>query len=139
VTVVEGQRRFAAPRERVFELLTAPEVIAAAMPAVRSHEVIDADHWVAKVKPPFLLAPAMAVRFEVLERREPEHAALHAHGPGVDVVSRFDLEEAGGETLMRWRTEVHLSGALDKIAGPGVEAVAHRQAERTLDELTRRL
>jgi len=139
VTVVEGQRRFAAPRERVFQLLTSPEVIAAAMPAVRSHEVIDDDHWVAKVKPPFLFAPAMTIRFEVLERREPGHAALHAHGAGADVTSRFDLEDDAGETLMCWRTELRFSGALDKVAGPGVEAIAHRQAERTLDEVTRRL
>jgi uncharacterized protein len=139
VTVVTGERRFAAPRERVFELLTSPDVIAAAMPAVKSHEVVDADHWTAKVKPPLPLAPAMKIRFEVLDRRAPEHAALHAHGAGADVTSTFDLEEDGGETVMRWRTELHLSGVLDKLAGPGLDLVAHRQAERTLDEVRRRL
>ena len=40
---------------------------------------------------------------------------------------------------MRWRTELHLSGVLDKLAGPGLDAIAHRQAQRTLDEVTRRL
>ena len=54
---VSGERRFAAPPERVFALLTDPDVIASAMPAVRSHEVIDRDHWRAKVKPPIPLAP----------------------------------------------------------------------------------
>jgi carbon monoxide dehydrogenase subunit G len=139
VTVVTGERRFAAPRERVFELLTSPDVIAAAMPAVKSHDVTDADHWSAKVKPPLPLAPALKIRFEVLDRRPPAHAALHAHGGGADVTSTFDLEEDGGETLMRWRTELHLSGVLDKLAGPGLDAIAHRQAQRTLDEVTRRL
>jgi carbon monoxide dehydrogenase subunit G len=139
VTVVTGEWRFAAPRERVFELLTSPDVIAAAMPAVKSHDVIDADHWEAKVKPPLPLAPAMKIRFEVLDRRAPQHAALHAHGAGADVTSTFDLDEDGGGTLMRWRTEMHLSGVLDKLAGPGLDAIAHRQAQRTLDEVTRRL
>jgi carbon monoxide dehydrogenase subunit G len=139
VTVVTGEWRFAAPRERVFELLTSPDVIAAAMPAVKSHEVIDADHWQAKVKPPLPLAPALKIRFEVLDRRPPQHAALHAHGGGADVTSTFDLEEDGAETVMRWRTELHLSGVLDKLAGPGLDAIAHRQAQRTLDEVTRRL
>lgn len=139
MTVVSGERRFAAPRERVFELLTSPDVIAAAMPAVKSHEVIDADHWQAKVKPPLPLAPALKIRFEVLERRPPEHAALHAHGGGADVTSTFDLSEDGDGTVMRWRTELHLSGVLDKLAGPGLDAIAHRQAQRTLDEVTRRL
>jgi carbon monoxide dehydrogenase subunit G len=139
VTTVHGERRFEAPRERVFELLTDPTVIAAAMPMVRSHEVVDADHWLAKVKPPLPLAPAITIRFEVQERRPPEHAALRAHGGGADVLSRFDLADDGGATLMRWQTELSLSGVLGKLAGPGLDAVAHRQAARTLDEVTRRL
>ena len=139
MTVVDGERRFEAPRERVFELLTSPDVVAAAIPAVRSHQVIDQDHWQAKVKPPLPLAPAMTIRFEVLDRRAPEHARLRAHGGGADVASTFDLSEEDGVTLMRWRTELHLSGVLDRLAGQGLEAVAKRQAERTLDEVTRRL
>jgi carbon monoxide dehydrogenase subunit G len=139
VTVVEGERRFAAPRERVFELLTSPDVIAAAMPAVRGHEVIDADHWLAKVKPPVRFAPALTIRFEVLDRRPPQHAALHAHGAGADVTSTFDLADEDGATLMHWRTELRLSGVLGKLAGPGLDAIAQRQAQRTLDEVTRRL
>lgn len=139
MTVVEGERRFDAPRERVFELLTSPDVIAAAMPMVRGHTVVDDDHWTAKVKPPLPLAPAITIRFEVQERRPPEHAALRAHGGGADVLSRFDLVDEDGATLMRWRTELTLSGVLGRLGGPGLDAVAQRQAERTLDEVTRRL
>ena len=138
-TIVEGERRFAAPRERVFELLTSPEVIAAAMPAVRSNNVIDENHWEAKVKPPLPLAPAVTIRFEVIERRPPEHAALRAHGGGADVRSTFDLEADGDETVMHWRTELQLGGILARVAGPGLDAIAERQARRTLDEVTRRL
>src|SRR3954452_2548015 len=73
MAVVEGQRRFAAPPERVFALLTDPDVVASAMPAMRGHTVIDADRWEAKVKPPLPLAPSIRIRFEVQERRPPEH------------------------------------------------------------------
>ena len=139
VTLVEGQRRFQASRERVFELLTTPEVIAAAMPAVRSHDVVDADHWRARVKPPLPLAPAITIRFEVLDRRPPEHARLHAHGGGADVTSTFELEADGDSTVMHWRTELRLAGILGKLSGAGGQAVARRQADRTLDEVTRRL
>ena len=139
MTVVEGQRRFAAPRERVYELLTSPDVIATALPVVRSHEVIDADHWRAKVKPPLPLTPAITIRFEVLDRRPPAHAALHAHGGGADVTSTFELEDDAGATLMRWRTELHFAGLLDRLAGHGLDALAHRQAARTLDAVERAL
>jgi len=139
MAVVEGQRYFAAPPERVFELLTDPDVVASAIPAVRSHSVIDADHWNAKVKPPLPLVPSMTIRFEVLDRRPPEHAALHAHGAGADVRATFDLVREGDGTVMHWRTELHLTGLLERAAGHGLEAVARRQAERTLDAVERAL
>ena len=139
MAVVEGQRRFAAPPERVYALLTDPDVIASAMPAVRGHTVIDAAHWEAKVKPPLPLAPSVTIRFQVLDRRPPEHAALHAHGGGADVHSTFDLTADGDGTLMRWRTELHLTGLLERIAGHSLDAVAQRQAVRTLDAVEQAL
>jgi carbon monoxide dehydrogenase subunit G len=139
MAVVEGQRHFAATPERVFELLTDPDVVASAIPAVRSHSVIDGEHWNAKVKPPLPLAPSITIRFEVLQRRPPEHAALHAHGGGADVTSTFDLVADSDGTLMHWRTELHLTGLLERVAGHGLDAVARRQAERTLDAVERAL
>jgi carbon monoxide dehydrogenase subunit G len=139
MTVVEGERRFAAPPERVFELLTDPDIVASAIPAVRGHTVIDADHWTAKVKPPIPFAPSITIRFEVLDRRPPEHAALHAHGGGADVTSTFDLTADDDGTLMHWRTELKLSGLLSRFGGSGLEAVAQRQAARTLDAVERAL
>lgn len=139
MTVVEGQRHFAAPPGRVFALLTDADIVASAIPAVRGHSVVDADHWTAKVKPPVPFAPSITIRFEVLDRREPEHAALHAHGGGADVTSTFDLEPVGDGTSMHWRTEIKLSGLLSRIGGPGLDAVARRQAERTLDAVERAL
>jgi carbon monoxide dehydrogenase subunit G len=139
MALVEGERRFAAPPERVFALLTDPDVVASAVPMVHGHSVIDGDHWYAKVKPPLRFAPSITIRFEVLDRRPPEHAALHAHGGGADVTSTFDLAADGGGTVMHWRTEVKLSGLLSRFHGPGLEAVAHRQATRTLDAVERAL
>jgi carbon monoxide dehydrogenase subunit G len=136
VTSVEGERDFAAPPERVFAALTDPDVVAGAMPVLRSHRVIDADHWEAKVKPPFLFAPSVTIHFEVVERRPCEHAALLAHGHGAHVASRFDLtaNNAGG-THMRWRTEIELTGLLGAFAGHALEPVAKRQAERVLERV----
>jgi carbon monoxide dehydrogenase subunit G len=139
VTRVEGERRFDAPPERVFDLLTDPEVIASAIPAVRGHTVTDAEHWQAKVKPPLPFAPGVTIRFEVLDRRPPEHARLHAHGGGADVTSTFDLVPDGEGTLMRWQAELELVGLLARFAGHGLDGIAERQATRTLDAVERRL
>ena len=139
MTVVEGERRFAARPERVFALLTDPDVIAPAIPSVRGHSVVDADHWKAKVKPPFPLAPSITIAFTVLDRRPPSHAGLRAQGGGADVTSTFDLAADGEETVMRWRTDLRFSGVLSRLAGSGLGGVATRQANRTLDAVERAL
>src|SRR5690242_19323922 len=106
MTVVRGEREFGAPRERVFELLSDPDVVCSAIPAVRSHRVVDEDHFEAKVKVPVPLAPIITIRFEILDRRPAEHARLRAHGGGADVVSTFDLHEHDGATVMVWQAEL---------------------------------
>jgi carbon monoxide dehydrogenase subunit G len=139
MSIVRGKRRFAAPPERVFALLTNPDVVAGAIPAVDGHRVVDADHWEARVKPPLPLAPKLTIRFEVVDRRPPEHASLRAHGGGADVASTFDLAADGDGTAMTWQAEIHLSGIIDRLVGHGLDPVARRQAERTLDAVERAL
>lgn len=134
MTAVSGERRFAAPPARVFELLTDPAVIASALPGCRGYKVIDDDHWEAKVKPPLPLFPAMTIRIEVVERRPPSHAGLHAHSRGIEITSRFDLAADGDGTVMRWKTDVHVTGG-----GHGLEGIARHQADKTLDAVERAL
>ena len=139
MTVVTGERRFAAPRDRVFALLTDPDVILSAVPAVRSHRVVDADHFEAKVKVPLPLAPSITIRFEILERRPSEHAAIRAHGGGADVTSTFELHDTDGGTQMEWRAHLEVAGLLGRLIGHGLDSVAARQATRTLDAVERAL
>ena len=139
MNVVSGERRFAAPPERVFELLTDPDVVISALPAVRGHRVIDRDHWQAKVKPPVPLAPSITIRFEVVERQPGERAALRAHGGGADVTSTFELAPDDAGTLMRWEAKLELAGILGRLAGSGLDGIAQRQANRMLDAVERSL
>jgi carbon monoxide dehydrogenase subunit G len=139
MTVVRGERLFAAPRDRVFAVLADPDVVCSAIPAVRSHRVVDAEHFEARVKVPLPLAPSITIKFEILERRPSEHAALRAHGGGADVISTFDLHEHDGGTLMYWQAELEVAGVLGRLAGHGLDGVAARQAERTLDAVERAL
>ncbi len=139
MTVVAGERRFAASPERVFELLVDPDVVSSALPAVRGHRVIDRDHWQAKVKPPVPLAPSITIKFEVVERQPGERAALRAHGGGAVVTSTFELAPDDSGTLMRWEATLELSGILGRLAGSGLDGIAQRQASRMLDAVERSL
>jgi carbon monoxide dehydrogenase subunit G len=137
---IEGERTFDASPERVFEALTTADTIAGAVPGVRDPRVVDETHWTAKVKPPLPFAPRITIRFEVLDRQPPTKASLRAVGGGADITSDFELEpDADGGTRMRWSATVQLGGVLSAFGGQGLEPVARRQAERTLDRLAERM
>ena len=136
MTTIDGVRIVDAPRERVFAALIDPHVVAAAIPAIRTHREVSEDHWEAKVKAPIRFAPSVSIRFVVTERRPPEHAAIQTHGGGAHVVSSFDLEPDGnGGTRVHWRAQIALSGLLAPFAGHGLEPLARRAAERVLDRV----
>ena len=139
MAVVNGERRFEATPERVFALLIDPDIVVKAMPAVHSHRELGPDSFEARVKAPIPFAPSPRIHFEVVDKRPPHHATMRAHGPGADVSSTFDLEADGSGTIMRWVTELHLHGLLGVLAVGGLDALARRQAERSLDAVERAL
>jgi len=124
-----------APPERVYAALTDPTVVAEALPVLRSHRVLDADHWEAKVKAPLPFAPAVTIHFEVANRRPNEHAEVRSRGGGARVTSSFDLSPEGAATRMQWHADVALGGLLAAFGGPGLEPLARRVSERVLDRV----
>ena len=141
MVVIGGTREFAAARERVWELLVDPEVLADFLPGVQSLDVKDPSHWSAEMRLP--KAPvALTLHFELVDERPPEHALLRAKGKrlgaSVDVRTAFDLTDAGGRTAMAWSADIDLGGMLNRLA-PAVQPVAERQAAKFLDDLERRL
>ena len=134
-THVEGMRLVDAPPERVFSALTDPAVVAAALPVLHSHEVLDDDHWQAKVKAPLPFAPAVTIHFEIVERRPPEHAEIRSRGGGARVASSFDLSPEGHATRLRWQADLELGGILAAFGGAGLEPLARRVSARVLDRV----
>jgi hypothetical protein len=135
---IEGERVVDAPRAEVYAALTDPDVVAQTVPLVEDMRVIDADHWEMTVRVPLPMAKTMKLAFEVVERRPPDHAMLRAKGGGLmggaSVESTFDLSDAPGGTLVRFRADLSFRGALapaEKLLQP----IAQRQAARTLDAI----
>ena len=88
------------------------------------------------MKAPLPLAPKVTIRFEIVERREPEHATIRSHGGGARVSSSFDRAADGdGATRVTWWAEIELSGILGAFAGHGIEPLARRAADRVLDRV----
>ena len=78
---VEGTRSYAAPREQVWEVLNDPAEMAGLMPGVESFEIVDDEHWQAKVKVPLGLGSLrMSIDFD--EDRVPPARARPPAGEG---------------------------------------------------------
>jgi carbon monoxide dehydrogenase subunit G len=135
---IEGERRFAAPPDRVYEALTDPERLGAAFSAI---ERVDAegDDWVVLVRPPVPGGFRLKFSVRLEELREPEHARLRAWGKSlagrISVDSSFDLEPDGTGTLMRWSAEVDAAGLFSGLGSQALGPLAKQQADRALARL----
>jgi uncharacterized protein len=139
---IEGERRFDAKPEEVYDALTDPEKIGAAFAAIERVEA-EGNDWTIVVRPPF--PGGFRLRFSVHldELREPEHARLRAWGKSLSgrlsIDSTFDLEPAGDGTIMRWAAEVEAAGLFSGLGSRSLGPVAKLHADRALERLTRSL
>jgi hypothetical protein len=141
---VEGTREFAAPREDVFRALTDPQLVADSIPLVGNVQVRDDDRWSAEVRLPLGgHGPRIRLQVDVLERRAPEHARLHAQGKSlgasVRLGSTFDLAEQDGKTAMRYIVQMSLGGLLGRVPDSTLEPAARRAVEALLRSVERRV
>jgi uncharacterized protein len=135
---IEGEKRFAAPPDQVYEALTDPDRLGAAFNAIERVDV-EGDDWTVLVRPP--VPGGFRLRFSVRleELREAEHARLRAWGKSlagrISVDSSFDLEPDGTGTLMRWSAEVDAAGLFSGLGSQALGPVAKQQADRALARL----
>jgi uncharacterized protein len=139
---IEGVKRFVAPRERVWDALVDPELLADFLPGVQSLDVYDDAHWAALMRLPHSPV-SLTVDFELRERVRPDRALLEARGKrfgaALTAHTSFDLAPDGDSgTEMAWGADIEFGGALKHIT-PMLRPVAQQQAERFLDRLDRRL
>ena len=137
---VSGEKRFEAPRERVWNVLNSPESMAKTMPGVEGFEVHDERHWTANVKVPLGLGGLrMKINFEKLEEREPEFARLAAKGEGVGAImnmqTSFELAEEDGGTLMKWAADVSIAGPVGSMGQRVLQPIINQQVGNVLRSL----
>lgn len=118
---IQGSYTFKAPRERVWEVLLDPDVIAQCMPGCNGLKEIGPDRYEASVNVGVAsVKGAYKGKIAIKDKRPPEHYVLSGEGSGGpgfmqgDVA--IDLEERGGETVLTYSTDAKVGGL---IAGLG--------------------
>ena len=137
---VSGERTFAAPRATVWKVLNDPASMAKTMPGVESFDVQDDKHWTANVKIPLGLGGLkMKIAMEKAEERELEFAKMTIKGSGVgamlNMVTSFDLEEAGESTAMKWAADVKIAGPVGSMGQRVLQPIVNQQVDNVLNAL----
>ncbi|MFQ5852433.1 MAG: CoxG family protein [Candidatus Binatia bacterium] len=118
---IVGSYRFKAPREKVWQVLLDPKIIAQCMPGCEALREIGPDQYEASVKIGIAaVKESYKAKVSIKEKQTPSHYVLSGEGSGGpgfvqgDIV--IDLEEKDRETLLKYSTDAKIGGI---IAGVG--------------------
>lgn len=118
---IEGSYVFKAPRERVWDVLLDPKIMAQCMPGCEGLREIGADRYEATMKIGIAAVKGTYKgKVSIKERQPPFHYVLSGEGSGGpgfmqgDVV--IDLDERDGQTMLKYSTDAKVGGV---IAGVG--------------------
>lgn len=130
---IEGTARIAAPRQRVWDALHDPAVLARTLPGCESLEVTGPDAYaatitagVASVKGTYLGAVSLT------EKEAPTRYRLRASGAGtagtVEADALIRLDEDGGATIIAYEAEAVVGGVIGGVGQRMLVGVARRMA-----------
>jgi carbon monoxide dehydrogenase subunit G len=139
---VDGSHLIAAPRERVWQLLNDPEVLARCIPGIDRLTPDGEDSYRATLK--IGIGPVRG-RFEgqltISEKHEPEAMTLDVSGRGgpggVRARGEIALDEQGEGTRVRYEGVPQLSGRLAAVGARLLSGVAKRLAGEFFENLER--
>ena len=129
----DGTVNIEAPRERVWEFLTDPNLVSQCAPGLKSVEVIEPDKKFRAVAG--VGFGSVKVTFETdvewVEVDAPNYAKMKAHGKapgsGVDINSTMKLSDGpDGATEMQWSADIVVVGTIASMASRLMGSVTRR-------------
>ncbi|HEX4035985.1 MAG TPA: SRPBCC domain-containing protein [Solirubrobacteraceae bacterium] len=138
MSAVSGSSTVAAEREGLWDVLSDPARLGAALPGVEDVSVEDSTHFSAVAHPSTALgATRIQMDFEILEERRGEYVRIAGSGRAgenrVELNVELELTDApGGGTAASWRGELMLRGVLRSLLQRGAGAIFNEQVEAVL-------
>ncbi len=132
---IDGTHEISAARERVYALITDPEVLRRCIPGCESLEKTGEDTYAAIIKAGVgMVKGTFKGNVKLAEMRPPEHYRLEVDGKGapgfVKGTGDFDLEDKDGATLIRYAGEVQVGGTIAGIGQRMIQGAAKMMAAR---------
>ena len=130
-----GERRIAAPRQKVWEGLNDPEILKQAIPGCQEIEKISDTEFAAKVRAKVGPVSANFAGKVTLSDLDPP-SGYTISGEGTGGVAGFAkggakvrLDEEGGETVLRYGAQGQVGGKLAQIGSRLIDATARKMAD----------
>ena len=118
---IDGRYTFKAPRDKVWEIVLDPKIIAQCMPGCEGLTAIGPDYYEATMKIGIAAVKGTYKgKVTIKDKQPPAHYVLSAEGSGgpgfLQGDMAIDLEEQDGQTLLKYSADAKVGGL---IAGVG--------------------
>jgi uncharacterized protein len=133
--IIAGNYILNAPRERVWEVLLDPKIIAQCMPGCESMNEVAPDQFEAVMKVGVAsVKGTYKGKVTLKDKRPPSHYVLSGEGQGGPGFMRgdltIDLEEHDGKTLLKYRAEPQVGGLIAAVGQRMLNGAAKMMVEQ---------
>jgi carbon monoxide dehydrogenase subunit G len=132
---IEGNYTFNAPRDRVWQVLLDPKIIAQCMPGCESMNEVAPDQFEAIMKVGVAsVKGTYKGKVAIKDKQAPSHYVLSGQGSGGpgfmqgDVA--IDLEESNGQTVLKYSTDAKIGGLIASVGQRMMNGVAKMMVEQ---------
>jgi carbon monoxide dehydrogenase subunit G len=137
---IEGSYTFNAPREKVWQVLLDPKIMAQCMPGCESLTEVGPDQYEATLKVGVAsVKGSYKGKVSIKDKEEPSHYVLSGEGSGGPGFMRgdvaIDLEENRGQTVLKYSTDAKVGGLIASIGQRMLNGVAKMMLEQFFKKL----
>lgn len=132
---IEGSYTFNAPKDRVWQVLLDPKVMAQCMPGCEALNEVGPDQYEATMKVGVAAVKGTYKgKVAIKDKQPPSHYVLSGSGSGGpgfmqgDVA--IDLEESNGKTILKYSTDAQVGGLIASIGQRMLGGVAKMMVEQ---------
>ena len=132
---VEGSYTFNAPRDKVWQTLLDPKIMAQCMPGCESLNEVAPDQYEAimKVGVAFVKGTYKG-KVSIKDKQAPSHYVLSGEGSGGPGFMRgdvaIDLQESNGQTVLKYSTDAQVGGIIASVGQRMLNGVAKMMVDQ---------
>ena len=144
--ILNGTFTFNGPRQKVWDLLQDPDVLAKALPGTERLTLSAPDRYEGVMK--VSIGPMTAAKFDVTvalgDKQPPERFTMQIDGKGAVGFARGTAsvalqDQADGGTAMEYTSDVQIGGRIASVGQRLIESVSRMMMRQALESLDREL